>query len=154
MIHNISEVVRRFKQEWTSQLDDRALEQVCREKGMTWRRTILNPITTIKVFFLQILHGNTACEHLHHLARMSFTGAAYCQARMRVPLSVFQTLLARTASRMKEEISDRGRWLGIVCFMWTGPAFPCRTNPLWKKNLASRQGRKRDADFRWRTSWH
>jgi hypothetical protein len=30
MIHSIIEVVRRFKQEWTSQLDDQAIEQVCR----------------------------------------------------------------------------------------------------------------------------
>ena len=61
MIPSISEIVRRFKQEWTNQLDDRAIEQVCREKGMTWRQTVLTPIVTIKVFFLQVLHGNTAC---------------------------------------------------------------------------------------------
>ncbi len=76
MIHGISDVVRQFKQEWTKQLDDQAVEQVCRENGMTWRQTVLTPIVTIKVFFLQVLHGNTACEHMHHLAHMSFTGAA------------------------------------------------------------------------------
>ncbi len=68
MIHNISEVVRQFKQEWTTELDDEAIAEVCREEGMTWRKTILTPIVTIKVFFLQILHGNTACEGLRHLA--------------------------------------------------------------------------------------
>lgn len=99
MLHNLSEVVRQFKQQWTSQLDDQAIAEVCREKGMTWRNTLLNPIVTIKLFFLQILHGNTACEHLRHLARMSFTGAGYCLARMRIPLSAFQTLLERTAAR-------------------------------------------------------
>lgn len=147
MLHNLSEVVRRFKQEWTSQLDDRAMEQVCREKGMTWRRTILNPITTIKVFFLQILHGNTACEHLHHLARMSFTGAAYCQARMRVPLSVFQTLLARTASRMKEEMSDRGRWLGHRLFYVDGSSFSMPDKPALEKEFGQPAGQKEGCGF-------
>jgi hypothetical protein len=58
VIHNVSEVVRQFKQQWTSQLDDEAIAEVCREEGMTWRQTVLTPIVTIKVFFLQILHGN------------------------------------------------------------------------------------------------
>ena len=99
MVHNLSEVVRQFKQQWTGQLDDQAIAEVCREEGMTWRNTLLNPIVTIKLFFLQVLHGNTACEHLRHLTRMSFTGAGYCLARMRIPLSVFQTLLQRERPR-------------------------------------------------------
>ncbi len=147
MIHSISEVVRRFKQEWTSQLDDQAMEQVCREKGMTWRQTILTPLVTIKVFFLQILHGNTACEHLRHLAHMTFTGAAYCQARMRVPLSVFQTLLEQTASRMKEEISDTGRWLGHRLFYVDGSSFSMPDKPCLQKEFGQPGGQKKGCGF-------
>ena len=120
---------------------------------MTWRQTVLTPIATIKIFLLQVLHGNTACVRLRHLAHMRFTGAAYCEARMRIPLSVFQTLVERTANRMKDDISDTGHGWDTVYSMWTGPVFPCPTNRLCKKNSANHQHRSPDADFRWRTSW-
>jgi hypothetical protein len=147
MIHSISEVVRRFKQEWTRQLDDEAMERVCREKGMTWRQTILTPIVTIKVFFLQVLHGNTACEHLRHLAHMSFTGAAYCQARMRVPLSVFQGLLEQATSRMKEAVSDAGRWLGHRLFFVDGSSFSMPDKPCLQNEFGQPGGQKKGCGF-------
>ena len=50
MIHNLSELVRQFQQEWTSQLGDEAIAEVCREEGMRWMQTILTPIVTIKGF--------------------------------------------------------------------------------------------------------
>jgi hypothetical protein len=65
--------------------------KVCRDHQMSWNDTLLNPVMTIKVFFLQILHGNTAMTHLRHLTKLSFTASAYCPARMKIPLAVFQT---------------------------------------------------------------
>ncbi len=104
MVHNIAEVVRQFKHQWTHQLEDKAVEQICQEEGMTWRKRLLTPLMTIRVFLLQILHGNTACTDMRHVAQMAFTGAAYCQARMRIPLSVFQRLLQRTAAHEGRDI--------------------------------------------------
>ena len=79
---------------------------------MNWRDTQLNPIATIQIFFLQVLHGNTAIEHLSHLTGMSFTAAAYCKARMRVKLEVLHTLLQRCVGQLHQETFDTGRWLG------------------------------------------
>ncbi len=70
MVPSIAEVVRQFKQNWTSQLEPQAIENACREAGLTWRDRLLNPVVTMQLFFLQILNGNTACNHLRHLARM------------------------------------------------------------------------------------
>lgn len=64
MVHNIAEVVRQFKHQWTHQLEDKAVEQICQEEGMTWRKRLLTPLMTIRVFLLQILHGNTACTDM------------------------------------------------------------------------------------------
>jgi hypothetical protein len=147
MIRNISEVVRQFKQNWTSQLDDQAIGEVCREVGMTWRQTILTPIVTIKVFCLQILHGNTACEGMRHLARMAFTGAAYCEARMRIPLSVFQRLLERTAAQMQEVISDNGRWLGHRLFYVDGSSFSMPDKPVLQKEFGQPPAQKAGCGF-------
>ena len=109
---------------------------------MIWRETVLQPIVTIQLFFLQILHGNTACEHLRHLAQMTFTGAAYCTARMRIPLSVFQTLLARTAAPMKEEVSDTGRWLGHRLFYVDGSSFSMPDERCLQKEFGQPGGQK------------
>jgi hypothetical protein len=147
MVHNLSEVVRQFKHQWTRQLDEEAVAQVCREEGMIWRETVLHPIMTIQLFFLQILHGNTACEHLRHLANMTFTGAAYCTARMRIPLSVFQTLLARTAARMKEEVSDTGRWLGHRLFYVDGSSFSMPDERCLQKEFGQPAGQKQGCGF-------
>jgi hypothetical protein len=39
------------------------------------------------------VHGNTSCGEVRHIAGRSFTAQAYCDARARLPLSVYQTLL-------------------------------------------------------------
>ena len=65
----ITDVVRNFKQNWTEELSATAIAQVCRDAGMTWHNSTLNPIVTVQIFFLQVLHGNTACEHLSHLEK-------------------------------------------------------------------------------------
>ena len=60
MLISISEAVGQFKQQWAQALSDETLAQACRGEGMKWHQTRLNPITTLKLFLLQILHGNTA----------------------------------------------------------------------------------------------
>ena len=70
---SITDIIGHFKQNWTEELSTAAITQACREAGMTWHDSTLNPIVMIQIFFLQILHGNTACEHLSHLTGMSFT---------------------------------------------------------------------------------
>ncbi len=108
----ITDVIRQFKQQWTEELSPEAIEKACREEGMTWNDSLLNPVVTIRLFFLQILHGNTACEHLSHLAGMSFSAAAYCKARMRVKLDVFYALLNRCVTQLQKDVFDTGRWHG------------------------------------------
>ena len=147
MINNLNEVVAQFKQLWTAQLDDQAIAAICRQAGMSWRQTVLTPIVTIKVFFLQILHGNTACAGLRHLARLAFSGAAYCDARMRIPLSVFQSLLEQTATRMKEAISESPRWRGHRLFYVDGSGFSMPDKPALQKAFGQPTGQKPGGGF-------
>ena len=52
-----------------------------------WRERTLDPVTTIQLFFVQILHGNTACTHLRHLTKLDVTASAFvrrvCGSRSR-----------------------------------------------------------------------
>src|SRR5882724_13208254 len=71
----------------------------------------------------QILHGNTACTHLRHLTKLNVTASAYCQARMRLPLRVFQQLLRSVSDAVQPEALDQGRWLGHRTFWVDGSSF-------------------------------
>jgi hypothetical protein len=147
MVPSISEVVRQFKQNWTSQLEPQAIENACREAGLKWRDRLLNPIMTVQLFFLQVLNGNTACNHLRHLARMAFTGTAYCQARMRVNLEVFQTLLSRVASVLGQGTLDTGLWLGHRVFLVDGSSFSMPDTPALQQHFGQPSGQKEGCGF-------
>jgi hypothetical protein len=83
MVGTVTEALRHIKAELASLLDAPAVFALCREVGYQWRTRQLDPVTTVHLFLLQILHGNTACNHLPHLAAQRFTASAYCQARTR-----------------------------------------------------------------------
>src|SRR5919108_4731000 len=69
MVPSITTILHRFTGEWATRLPPDAILALCREMGYTaWRDRVLTPVTTMQVFLLQILHGNTACRHLPHLS--------------------------------------------------------------------------------------
>ena len=45
------------------------IRKVCAAVGHVWRERVLDPVTTVHLFVLQILHGNTACSQVPRLAR-------------------------------------------------------------------------------------
>jgi hypothetical protein len=96
MVRHITAIPQRFADECAVLLQPEAILAVCREIGYTARRNrMLTPVTTMQLFLLQILHGNTGCSYLPHLSGWRFSAAAYCQARARLPLSVFDLLPER-----------------------------------------------------------
>ena len=58
-LRRITDVLNQFKQDWMVQLDEQGIADACIDSGMTWIESLLNPITTVQIFFLQVLHGNT-----------------------------------------------------------------------------------------------
>jgi Transposase DDE domain len=121
MVASVTAVLRRFKTEWATQLQPEAIIGACEEAGYTsWRDRVLTPVTTVQLFLLQILHGNTACSHLPHLSGLRFTAAAYCQARARLPLRFFDLLLERFGRAVQRSALDEGRWHGHRTFLVDG----------------------------------
>src|SRR5258708_21854063 len=90
---SIASSLQRIKDTPLGLLDRRMVEQACHDCHYTWRERELDPATTIALFLQQVVHGNTSCGEVRHLAGRSFTAQAYCDARARLPLSVYQTLL-------------------------------------------------------------
>src|SRR5688572_10343359 len=121
MIPCITAVLTRLKTEWAAPLQPDAILAVCGEAGYTsWRERELTPVTTIQLFLLQILHGNTACSHVPHLSGRRFSASAYCQARATRPLHCFALLLERFGSAVHSSALDDGRWHGHRTFFIDG----------------------------------
>jgi hypothetical protein len=110
MVPRLTAILQRFAGEWAALLQPDAILAVCSEIGYTaWHDRVLTPVTTVQLFLLQILHGNTACSHLPHLSGLRFTAAAYCQARARLPLPFFDLLLERFRRAVQRAAVDDGR---------------------------------------------
>ena len=108
----VTEALQHINAERAVLLDAPTILALCRDVGDQWRSRLLDPVTTVHLFILQILHGNTACSHLPHLAAQRFTASAFCQARTRLPLVVWPPLLRRTSAVCEQTTHHKGRWRG------------------------------------------
>src|SRR5262245_32891260 len=107
-----TQVVKQLQQDWTSQLEPDAILAACRSGAFRWQERTRNPVTTIQWFFVQMLHGNTACTHRRHLTKRTVTASAYCQARMQLPLAVCEQRLRSVSHALPHQPLNEGRWLG------------------------------------------
>lgn len=123
MLANVAQIVRQFKRTWAWELEDEAIRAACREASHRWRERELGPVTTVKMFLLQILFGNAACSAVPHLAQVKVSGSAYCDARARLPLAALQTLLTRCTQQMAKAAAGTGRWLGHRLLLIDGSGF-------------------------------
>jgi Transposase DDE domain len=87
-----------IKRQFCRLLPAKVILDACCEASHVFRRRTFDPVVTLHLFILQILCGNTAILHLRHLIGAPVNAAAYCRARMRVPLAVCETLLDYSAS--------------------------------------------------------
>jgi Transposase DDE domain len=122
-------ILGRLRQDITAGLSKETIEEACRQVKHSWRKRILDPTTTIYLFLLQILHGNTACQHVVHFGCWSFSDSAYCQARKRLPLALFQWLLEKTAAAFRSATSNDSRWLGHRVWLVDGSSFSMPDEP-------------------------
>ncbi len=152
-MRSITDVIGQFKQNWTRQLGEEGISEACRETGMTWIDSALNPIITVQIFFLQFLHGNTACEHMPRLARMTFTAAGYCKARMRVKLEALMLLLRRSVESLHQEVFDTERWLGHRVFHVDGSSFSMPDTPQLQAHFGQPGAQKPGCGFPTVTGW-
>lgn len=104
---SVSQVIRQFRERWTSHLDEQVIEGICSKVGYRWRDRLLTPVM-VRLFLLQISWGNTACDHLPRIAGRHFSGEAYCKARAKLPVAVLQQLPASLTAAMLKTIAADG----------------------------------------------
>lgn len=135
MALSITNAVAQIKAELHNWITPESIRQLCRELGYQWRERVLDPVTTFHLFVLQILHGNTACSHVPRLGNVDCTGEAYGQARSRIPLAVFQGLLAQVAKRLPVSTAEEGRWRGHRTFSLDGSTTSMPDTPALQKKF-------------------
>jgi hypothetical protein len=109
---SIASTLQRLKEDLQPFLPEEDIRAACQQAGYTWRERKCGAVTTVHLFLLQILCFNTAMTHLRLLAKAAIAAPAYCRARMRLPLEVFQKLLRRSATTMLAASSSQ-RWCGL-----------------------------------------
>ena len=147
MALNISEIVGQFKTDVAKALSAETIGKICDYLGYTWRQRVLDPVTTVHVFLLQILHGNTACTAMSRLAGVSFTGAAYCAARSRLPLALFEDLLQRVCDALFPELQETGRWRGHRTWSLDGSSFSMSDTPELQDYFGQPSGQAKGCGF-------
>jgi Transposase DDE domain len=147
MALNIPQILRQFKTDVGGALSAETIRRICDLLRHTWRQRVLDPVTTIHVFLLQVLHGNTACTALSRLAGVAFSAAAYCDARMRLPLAVFRDLLQRVCDALYPEIQDSARWRGHRTWTLDGSSFSMPDTPALQAQFGQPSGQRKGCGF-------
>jgi DDE family transposase len=135
MAISILEALGRIKAEVASWLAPESIQRICQKLEYTWRERILDPVTTIQLFLLQIVHGNTACNHVPRLGGVSCTGEAYGQARARLPLALLQQLLTQVMGTLKKGLLGDGLWHGHRTFLVDGSSVSMPDTPELQKEF-------------------
>lgn len=78
---SIARALRRIKRDPLGVLNRGVVERACRDHDHPWRERELDPTLTVALFAQQIIHGNTPCSEVRHMAGRSFTASAWCQAQ-------------------------------------------------------------------------
>jgi hypothetical protein len=140
MHRRIVTILEQIRQDLASMLSREMIVSVCRALGHTWRECKLDPVAIVHVFITQILHGNTALAHVPRLVSLSLTAQAYCQARARLPLAVFQVLLRKVVSAIIPMTENAGLWRGHRTFLLDGSSFSMSDVPALREHFGQPTG--------------
>jgi hypothetical protein len=147
MVASILRVLARIKADVAAHLQATMIERICRELGHTWRDRLLTPVVTVHAFLLQVLHGNTACDHVPHLMGGRFTGEAYGQARRRLPLELFQRLLAAVIGSLACCRDQVERWCGHRVWLLDGSSCSMPDTPELQRAFGQPGAQKAGCGF-------
>ena len=109
---SFDEEVGAIKRDALQLLDSQRILESCRE-GDYWPEADgeLDPTTVIALFMQQVAAGNVSCDQVRLMGRDAFTASGYCQARMRIPLAVFQTLAREVYRKISGPIDGEDQYL-------------------------------------------
>jgi Transposase DDE domain len=128
---------------------DRLIERLCREVGHRWRDRDLGPVVTTQLFLQQVLHGNVAVGELRRLSGLTFTDAAYCQARARLPRALLERLQRAVTDGLfrATEVRPSELWHGHRVFLLDGSGFSMPDTPALQARFGQPGGQAEGCGF-------
>ena len=109
----VASTLKRIKSDPLACLGGRdRVNQIFAQVGHVWRNCPFDPAHTMKLFILQVLHGNTAISHLRHLAGESVKDATYCEARMKLPVEGVGAAVESMCGNDSKCTQESRQWLG------------------------------------------
>ena len=136
MQRSLDSTLRALRQDLDTRLDPAAIERACHLAGHRWRDRHLGPVPLIRWLLVQVLHGNTALQHISLMADRSFTASALAHARTRLPLAVLQTLLKGMIEALTPTTTaPGGTWLGHRTLLIDGSTFSMPDTPELQKHF-------------------
>ncbi len=147
---SVASALDRIKLELEKYLPSTTILTACIDAGHRWRQRKFDPVTTIHLFVLQVLCFNTAITHLRHLAKRPVNAAAYCKARMRLPLAVLQRLLEHSAAAMVKAMGSRdkpGCWCGLQVYLVDASSTIAPDTPELQKQFRQPKNQKKGCGF-------
>ena len=153
---SIASSLQRIKDNPLGILNRQLIERACKENGYDWRERTLDPATTIALFLQQVLDGNVPCSEVRHIAaganspspNASFTPQAYCDARARLPLAVYQTLLSEVYQSIVPRTHQQEHlWHGHRTFHIDGSSFSMPDTPELRKAFGMPSGQAQGCGF-------
>ncbi len=145
---SIAGALARIKRDPLGVLDRDVIEGVCEDNCYTWRERELDPATTLALFVQQVIHGNCPCAEVRHLGGGSFTASAYCQARARLPLRVYQHLQGEVIDRALPHTRDkRHLWRRHRTFHVDGSTFSMPDTPELRAAFGTPSGQTPGCGF-------
>jgi DDE family transposase len=159
---SVSRALSRIKEDLAAYVPDEAVLEACRAAGHTWRDRLPGPVATFHLFVLQLLHLNTAIRGLRHLAKPTpaASAAAYCRARMRLPLEALRSLLRRSGEAIGEAHrraaaggagggggGDAATWRGHRVLLLDGTSSIAPDTPASRRRFKQPTGQKPGCGF-------
>ena len=144
---SIAGALARIKDDLQAYLPDEQVLGACRDVGHVWRERKLGPVVTLHLFVLQLLHCNTAIRGLRHLIRQPLNAAAYCRARMRLPLAALMALLRRSADAINEAHGGGCLWHGHRTLLLDGSSSIAPDTLASRRAFGQPRGQKKGCGF-------
>jgi hypothetical protein len=144
---SISQALERIKQDLGNLIPANVVERICQELKYKYRKRKLDPLTTIHLFVQQILNYNTAFTHLPHLSGLDFDPSAYGDARKRLPLRLIQRLVRTVAETLRDEMNQRGLWMGHRTWLVDGSTCSMPDTPDLQEEFGQPSSQKPGCGF-------
>ena len=144
----IASTLARIKSDPLSPLGGaRAVNDFFTRAGHVWRDRVLDPANTIRLFILQILHGNTAISRLRHLSPIEVSDSSYCAARARLPVSALASLVGELCCEGGRCLADGASWFGRRVLMADGTGALTPDTPELRKEWPQSKSQKPGCGF-------